>query len=102
MKTARISEYRSKLSTYHNRVLTDHEPLRIVGPARGDVIVLSVEDYERLRNSIAVLKDRATMNSLLEGRADFADAAHDKSAGMKDVFNDVMDSENKQTGADGS
>ncbi len=97
MITARISEYRSNLSMYHNRVLTDHEPLRIVGPSRGDVVVLAVEDYERLQNSISVLKDRATLNSLFEGRNDLtgSGATREEAVDMKDVFSDVMGSENK-------
>ena len=95
MITARISEYRSNLSMYHNLVLTDHEPLRIVGPSRGDVIVLAVEDFERLQDSILVLKDRATLNSLLAGRGDFAGASREEPLEMKDVFTDVMESENK-------
>ena len=95
MITARISEYRTNLSTYHNRVLSDHEPLRIIGPSRGDVVVLAAEDYDRLQDSIVVLKDRATLNSLLEGRAGFPDAARQNSVDMKDVFTDVMDGANK-------
>ncbi len=95
MTTARISEYRSNLSSYHNQVLSDHEPLRIVGPSRGDIVILAAEDYERIQDSISVLKDRATLNSLLAGRSDFPGAAQEANVEMKDVFNDVMDSKNK-------
>jgi len=95
MTTARISEYRSNLSLYHSRVLSDHEPLRIIGPSRGDVIVVAADDYDRLQASITVLKDRATLNSLLEGRSGFRDSSGKKPVYMKDVFPDVMDSENK-------
>lgn len=95
MITARISEYRSNLSTYHNRVLSDHEPLRIIGPSRGDIVVLAAEDFERLQDSITVLKDRATLNSLLEGRTGFPDTTRQNSVDMKDVFTDVMDGADK-------
>ncbi len=95
MTTARISQYRSNLSSYHNQVLSDHEPLRIVGPSRGDIVVLAAEDYERIQDSIAVLKDRATLNSLLAERSDFTTAGQEGSLEMKDVFTDVMDSKNK-------
>ena len=95
MLTARISQYRSNLSSYHNQVLSDHEPLRIVGPSRGDIVVLAAEDYERIQDSISVLKDRATLNSLLAGKSDFPGDAQEGALDMKDVFTDVMDSKNK-------
>jgi antitoxin YefM len=92
MITARISEYRSNLSSYHTRVLQDHEPLRVTGSSRGDLILVPAEDFERLQESISVLKDRATMNSLLQSRTDFpiSDA---QAPEIKDVFNDVMETE---------
>ena len=95
MITARISEYRSNLSSYHNQVLSDHEPLRIIGPSRGDIVILAADDYERIIDSITVLKDRATLNSLLEGRSEFPVDPPQKPVEMKDVFTDVMDSKNK-------
>ena len=53
MTTARISEYRSKLSSYHTGVLENHEPLRITGAARGDIIIIPAEDFERLHRVFA-------------------------------------------------
>ncbi|MBN1687128.1 MAG: type II toxin-antitoxin system Phd/YefM family antitoxin [Spirochaetales bacterium] len=95
MITARISEYRSNLSTFHNRVLSDHEPLRIIGPSRGDIVILAAEDFQRLQESITVLKDRATLNSLFEGRSAFPEPAGKGSSDIKDVFTDVMDDKHK-------
>ncbi len=93
MITTRISDYRSNLSSFHTRVLQDHEPLLVTGSSRGDLVVIPAEDFERLQESINVLKDRATMNSLLLSRTEFpAEDSH--MAEMKDVFNDVMDAEN--------
>ena len=70
METARISEYRRNLSSYHKALRDDHEPLRVVGGSRGDVVVVPAKDYETLQETINVLRDRATMNSLLESRSD--------------------------------
>lgn len=94
MRTARISEYRSNLSSYHQSVLEDREPLRIVGGPRGDVVVIPAIDFEELQDTIGVLKDRATMNSLLENRADFQDQGVNNSDISK-AFNDVLERENK-------
>ena len=90
MVTARISEYRSRLSHFHRTVLENHEPLVVSGSSRGDVVVLPAEDYEKLRETIGILKDRATMNSLLESRSGYYDGTVD-AQDMGEVFGDVLD-----------
>ncbi len=90
MQTARISEYRSNLSSYHKSVLEDHAPLRIVGGARGDVVVLPASDYESLRETINILRDRATMNSLLENRGDYMNTSI-QSQTVSEAFRDVLE-----------
>ena len=94
METARISEYRSNLSSYHRAVLEDHEPLRIVGGSRGDVVVVPAKDYENMQETISVLKDRATMNSLLENRSELAGAASDAQT-ISEAFKDVLEGTNQ-------
>lgn len=68
MNTTRVSEYRSHLSGFHRQVLRDREPLLVSGGNQGDVVVLAAQDYELLQETINVLKDRATLNSLLASR----------------------------------
>lgn len=94
MATTRISEYRSNLSAFHARVLQNHEPLIVSGSSRGDIIVMPAEDYERLKESVNVLKDRATLNSLIQSRTEIA-AGQVKGANIEEVFDDVIDSEDK-------
>jgi PHD/YefM family antitoxin component YafN of YafNO toxin-antitoxin module len=94
MQTARISEYRSKLSWFHKSVLDDHEPLRVIGGTRGDVVVLPAADFENLRETIDILKDRATMNSLLENRADLASVPVQGQT-IDEAFNDVLERTDK-------
>jgi prevent-host-death family protein len=69
MITTRVSEYRSHLSGFHKRVLEDREPLLVSGSNQGDVVVIPAEDYELLQETINILKDRATLNSLLQARS---------------------------------
>ena len=97
METAKISEYRSHLSHYHTKVLENHEPLRITGGTRGDVVVLSSSDFETLQETIHVLKDKATMNSLLESRSDYVDQRSQTAPGkdFQKVFSDVVQHKNK-------
>ena len=92
MNTVRISEYRSHLSLYHKDVLENHEPLRVVGNTNGDLVLISVKDYEELLETIGILKDKATMNSLLESKNElFNDSVEGEEMG--EAFIDVMESE---------
>lgn len=94
MKTARISEYRGNLSSYHKQVLEDREPLRIVGSSRGDVVVIAARDFELLNETIGILKDKATMNSLLENRLEFQNK-ETFGVTIDEAFEDVVDSEDQ-------
>ena len=94
MITTRISEYRSRLSYFHTTVLDNHEPLIVTGSSRGDVVVLPAVDYENLRETISILKDRATMNSLLESRSDYYSGTVDAHE-IGEAFDDVLESEDK-------
>ncbi len=94
MRTARISEYRSSLSSFHKSVLDNHEPLRIVGGSRGDVVVVPASDYENLQETISILKDRATMNSLLENRVEYFNNSAE-GQNIHEAFSDVLESKDK-------
>ncbi len=70
MRTTRVSDYRSHLSGFHRRVLEDREPLRVSGSNQGDVVIIPADDFERLQETIMMLKDKATLNSLLQTRTE--------------------------------
>lgn len=94
MKTTLISDYRSHLAQYHKKILEDHEPLRIHIAGKGDVVILPAEDYENIKETIYILKDKITMESILKTRLDL----QNKSITGKEpgeVFNDIMEAENK-------
>ena len=69
MISTRVSEYRSHLSGFHRQVLQDREPLLVSGSNQGDVVVIAADDYELLQETINILKDHATLNSLLQSRS---------------------------------
>ncbi len=91
MQTAKVSDYRSSLAKYHQRVMEDHDPLRVASRS-GDVVILAADDYENLMETIYVLKDEATMSSLLETRADMSRGAF-RGVKVEDGFKDIVDSE---------
>jgi len=70
MRTTRVSDYRSHLSGFHRQVLEDREPLRVSGSNQGDVVIIPADDFERLQETITMLKDKATLNSLLQTRTE--------------------------------
>ena len=47
MITAKVSDYRSHLSSFHKRVISDHDLLLISGQD-GNVVILPEDDYENL------------------------------------------------------
>lgn len=90
MKTTRVSEYRSHLSGFHKRVLEDREPLRVSGSNQGDVVVIPADDYENLEETIYILKDKATLNSLLESRSEIQEGSF-QGFSMEDVARGTED-----------
>ena len=94
MKTALISEYRSHLAKYHKKILEDHEPLRIHIAGKGDVIIMPASDYENIKETIYILKDKVTMASIMKTRLEI-EAKKFKGKKIEEVFTDVMESENK-------
>lgn len=95
MQLTKISNYRGQLAKYHKKILEDHDPLRISG-TEGDVVVIAASDYENLIENLYILKDKVTMNSLLNSRRDMAQGTFD-GVSLKDAFHDLMDNQNKQT-----
>ena len=90
MRTAKVSDYRSSLGKYHRQVVEDHDVLRVSG-RDGDVVVLSADDFENLQESIYILKDKATMQSLLETRKEMAHGT-EPGVEVKDAFKDLLGS----------
>lgn len=95
MQLTKISDYRGRLAKYHKKILEDHDPLRIAG-SEGDVVVMAASDYENLIENLYILKDKVTMNSLLNSRRDMAQKTF-SGLTVEEAFDDLMDNQNKQT-----
>ncbi len=91
MQTANVKTYRQNLASFHQRVIDEHDPVIVTGPRDGDVIVLSLKDFEGLTASLAVMRDKVTMESLrLAERRLAGELAPFKS--MDEVFGDAVES----------
>jgi prevent-host-death family protein len=89
MKTALVSEYRKRLSAFHQSVLSEHDPLVIKLAGDDDVVILPRSDYENLQETIYILKDKLTMASLLESRV--RATGRKKFKTMQQAFKDVVE-----------
>jgi len=90
MITAKVSDYRSHLSTFHKKVLSDHDPLMISGQ-EGNVVIIPEDDYENLVETIYILRDKRTMKSLEDIRTNVRNNQFQNTDIMTE-FSDVMES----------
>jgi len=90
MQTANVKTYRQNLASFHQRVIDEHDPVIVTGPRDGDVVVLSLKDFESLNASLAVMRDKVTMESLRLAEVRLSgDSAPFKT--MNEVFADVFE-----------
>ncbi|GAH14230.1 unnamed protein product [marine sediment metagenome] len=89
MITAKVSEYRSHLSSFHKKVISDHDPLLISGHY-GNVVIIPEDDYENLIETIYILRDKTTIKSLESVRKEIASDSF-KGHDLKNIFKDVLE-----------
>lgn len=90
MQTTKLSEYRSHLAKYHQQILDTSNRLR-VSDRNGSVVVLSAEDYNNLMETLYVLQDETTVQSLLKIRLSTTQGTF-QGTEIKDAFKDLMES----------
>lgn len=70
MKTISYSEARQKLSKTMNDVIEAHAPITITRTkGKGDVVIMSLEEYESLQETFYLLKSPKNAERLLESIA---------------------------------
>lgn len=72
MTTLPLGEVKSHLSELVGRVHAHHERITVTVHGRPSAVLLSVEDLERLEETLAILSDPATMRRLAESDAELA------------------------------
>ena len=87
MLNTKVSDYKTKLTSYHRRVVDDREILRVSGDG-ADVVVLAADDFENLQETIHILKDEATMASLLQTRREIAEGTF-QGVTLAEAFDDM-------------
>ncbi len=90
MQTTNVKSYRKNLASFHRSVIDDHDPVIVTGPRDGDVVVLSLKDYESLNASLAVMRDKVTMEGLRLAEQRLAGTVPPFKP-MNEVFADVLE-----------
>lgn len=70
MRTANYSELRSNLKFYLDGVINDNEPLIVHRSGNDSVVVISLDDYNAIKETEYIMKSPAMMESIRKGKAD--------------------------------
>ncbi len=61
-----INEFRTNIKTYVDMTISTHEPLKVTRRNGGDFVLMSLEDYERERETLYVLQNSSLMSQVLK------------------------------------
>ena len=61
-----VNKFRANLKSFVDKAINDHIPLRVNRRAGRDFIVMSVEDWERERETLYVLQNSSLMMQINE------------------------------------
>ena len=66
MNTVSVNQFRDKLKTFVEQVVTDHVPLKVTRRAGDDFVVMSADDWEREQETLYVLQNSHLMQQIVE------------------------------------
>jgi antitoxin YefM len=72
MTTLPLGEVKTHLSELVGRVHDHHERVTVTVHGRPSAVIVAVEDLERLEETLAILRDAATVTRLAESDAELA------------------------------
>jgi antitoxin YefM len=72
METIPITEAKARIAELADRVAREHDHFTITRNGRADVMLISVAEYESLRETLDILSDEETLADLHQSRDDFA------------------------------
>lgn len=70
MRTANYSELRNNLKSYLDGVINDSEPLLVHRAGNESVVVISLEEYNSIRETEYIMKSPAMMDAIRTGEND--------------------------------
>ncbi|WP_369855283.1 type II toxin-antitoxin system Phd/YefM family antitoxin [Candidatus Thalassolituus haligoni] len=76
MDTVSVNQFRDKLKTFVEQVVTNHTPLKVTRRAGDAFVVMSADDWEREQETLYVLQNNSLMKQIAESMA-----THNKGSG---------------------
>lgn len=69
MDTVSVNQFRDKLKTFVEQVVTNHTPIKVTRRAGEAFVVMSAEDWEREQETLYVLQNSSLMRQISMGVA---------------------------------
>lgn len=69
MDTVSVNQFRDKLKTFVEQVVTNHTPLKVTRRAGEAFVVMSADDWEREQETLYVLQNNSLMNQIADSMA---------------------------------
>jgi antitoxin YefM len=66
MDTVSVNQFRDKLKTFVEQVVTNHTPLKVTRRAGEAFVVMSADDWEREQETLYVLQNTSLMKQISE------------------------------------
>lgn len=73
MRTANYSELRNNLKAYLDGVINDSEPLLVHRAGNESVVVISLEEYNSIKETEYIMKSPAMMDIIRKGEREIKD-----------------------------
>ena len=73
MRTANYSELRNNLKSYLDGVINESEPLLVHRAGNDSVVVISLEEYNSIKETEYIMKSPAMMDIIRKGEKDIKD-----------------------------
>jgi antitoxin YefM len=75
LQTVTVNQFRDSLREHVEKVLADHEPLKVTRRSGGAFVVVGAEDWEREQETLYVLQNRSLMDQIARSAQTHAVAA---------------------------
>lgn len=76
MDTVSVNQFRDKLKSFVEQVVTNHSPLKVTRRSGEAFVVMSADDWEREQETLHVLQNSSLMKQIAE-----SSTTHNKKAG---------------------
>ena len=69
METVSVNQFRDKLKTYVEQVVSNHTPIKVTRRAGEAFVVVSADDWEREQETLHVLQNKSLMTQIANSLA---------------------------------